>query len=196
MHFEAHLLYHVYNRGNNGLKLFYKPDHYYFFLGKMRLHLLPHCQLVAHCLMPNHFHFLLQPTLTGAMQNDSASSVRQPLVRGLATLLSSYTQALNPRLQRRGALFQPKTKSKLLAAAPYPLTCFHYIHQNPVRAGLAAELADWPYSSYRDFAGLRNGTLCDQQLAVSLLDLPASRSQFMIDSAQALDPELISGIKF
>ena len=126
MHFEAHLLYHVYNRGNNGLKLFYKPDHYYFFLGKMRLHLLPHCQLVAHCLMPNHFHFLLQPTLTGAMQNDSASSVRQPLVRGLATLLSSYTQALNPRLQRRGALFQPKTKSKLLAAAPYPLTCFHY----------------------------------------------------------------------
>ena len=196
MRFEANLLYHVYNRGNDGLQLFYEPDHYHFFLRKMRHSLLPHCQLLAYCLMPNHFHLLLQPNAGGAADGEASSTTRQPLTRGLATLLSSYTQALNPRLQRQGALFQPKTKSKLLAAAPYPLTCFHYIHQNPVRAGLSASLADWPYSSYRDFAGLRNGTLCDQELAAALLDLPTSRPQFVTESAQALDPDLVRAIRF
>ena len=40
----------------------------------------------------------------------------------------------------------------------------NYIHQNPVRAGLSKRLADWEYSSYRDYAGLRNGSLPEKTL--------------------------------
>ena len=51
----------------------------------------------------------------------------------------------------------------------YQLIAFHYIHQNPLNAGLVKKLADWHYSSYRDFAGLRNGTICDRVLAEQLI---------------------------
>lgn len=197
MRFEADALYQVYNRGNDGITVFYEPTDYHFFLHKMRAYLRPHCHLLAYCLMPNHFHFLLRPTLAGASDDESPSSVRQPLTRGLATLLSSYSQALNPRLQRRGALFQPKTKSKpldgLFQLAHYPATCFHYIHQNPVRAGLRPTLADWPYSSYRDYAGLRGGTLCNQRLAAELLGLPTGATAFIAESAASIDRERVRG---
>ena len=197
MRFEAHTLYHLYNRGNDGMTLFYGPADYGLFLRKIRHSLLPHCQLLAYCLMPNHFHLLLQPTEAGATDDDSTSSTRQPLTRGLATMLSSYSQALNLRLGRRGALFQPKSKIKALTgplqAAHYPLTCFHYIHQNPVRAGLSPTLADWPYSSYRDYAGLRAGTLCQQVIAAQLLDLPPDPVAFQREAAAAIAWERVRG---
>jgi hypothetical protein len=34
-----------------------------------------------------------------------------------------------------------------------------YIHLNPVAAGLVSKAEDWEFSSYRDYLGLRNGTL-------------------------------------
>ena len=197
MRFEAETLYHVYNRGNDGLTLFYTPEDYRLFLRKMRQYVLPHSQLLAYCLMPNHFHFLLWATPEGTADDDTTSSARQPLTRGLAGLLSTYAQVLNPRLQRRGALFQPKTKAKPLEGpllpGHYPLTCFHYIHQNPVRAGLAVALADWPYSSYRDYAGLRGGTLCHQALAADLLALPADTADFAAESTASIDWERVRG---
>ncbi|CAD5262907.1 conserved hypothetical protein [Imperialibacter sp. EC-SDR9] len=32
-------------------------------------------------------------------------------------------------------------------------------------------MEDWEFSSFRDYAGLRNGTLCDFRLAESILGL-------------------------
>jgi putative transposase len=105
---------------------------------------------------------------------------QQNLSRSIGTLLSSYTRAINKQEGRRGSLFRPKTKSKSgiidgfitingqhknLFFKPdnnYAATCFHYIHQNPVKANLSTTPEDWRYSSARDFAGLRNGTLCNQ----------------------------------
>lgn len=52
----------------------------------------------------------------------------------------------------------------------YALQCFHYIHENPVKASLVKVATDWPYSSARDYAGLRNGKLCNQELERQLLE--------------------------
>jgi putative transposase len=192
MHYESDSLYHVYNRGNNGQQLFFEPAHYHYFLRLFRQHVAPTVKPVAYCLMPNHFHFLLLTTAAGTQWDDSASSARQPMVRGLAKLLSTYSQALNQERGRQGALFQPKTKAKLLdgpfCEAGYPLLCFQYIHQNPLRAGLASSLADWPFSSYRDYAGLRSGTLCDQDVGRELLALPSEPVEFIAESTQMVDP--------
>ena len=100
--------------------------------------------------MPNHSHRVLQLTLAGTLPTpNSTSTTTQPLSRGIARLLSTYGQGLNQELGRQGSVFQPKTKGKLLdgpfCEAGYPAVCFHYLHQNPVRAGLADSLADWPY---------------------------------------------------
>jgi putative transposase len=198
MHYEADLLYHVYYRGNNGQQLFFRPEHYHYFLRLVRQHIAPQANLLAYCLMPNHFHLLLQPTATGTLPTPgSTSTTTQPLSRGIARLLSTYGQGLNQELGRLGSVFQPKTKGKVLdgpfCAAGYPAVCFHYLHQNPVRAGLAESLADWPYSSYRDYAGLRSGTLCQRGLGHLLLDLPTHPLEFARESVQLIDPARVRG---
>ncbi|MGI4742757.1 MAG: hypothetical protein ACRYG7_46965 [Janthinobacterium lividum] len=138
---------------------------------------------------------MLCPTLAGAKEALTTSSTKQPLTQGLAVALSSYTQGLNKETGNSGSVFQAKTKALLLPneARTYLQACFHYLHQNPVRARLTRHLADWPYSSYRDYAGLRMGTFCDQALAQELLDLPTNQASFQAEAEQAVDPDRIKG---
>ncbi len=55
-------LYHIYNQGNNNQIIFKKREDYLAFLYKTRTFLLSHCDILAYCLMPNHFHFLVNIT--------------------------------------------------------------------------------------------------------------------------------------
>jgi putative transposase len=50
----------------------------------------------------------------------------------------------------------------------YLQTCFRYIHNNPVKAALVEKETDWEFSSARDFAFLRNGTLINRNLCDQL----------------------------
>lgn len=59
MHFNAGEIYHVYNRGNNRQTIFFNDKNYLYFLGKVKKYLYPNCDILAWCLMPNHFHFLI-----------------------------------------------------------------------------------------------------------------------------------------
>lgn len=60
MYFEKDFLYHVYNRSND--KVFYTRENYLFFLRKVNALLKPNCEILAWCLMPNQFHFLILAT--------------------------------------------------------------------------------------------------------------------------------------
>jgi hypothetical protein len=46
----------------------------------------------------------------------------------------------------------------------------NYIHQNPIRARLSRKPVDWEYSSYRDYAGIRNGILTNKSLMAHYFD--------------------------
>ena len=112
---------------------------------------------------------------------------QQNLSNSIGILLRSYTRAINKQQDRSGSLFRKKTKSKSgiidgyitingknknLFFKPdnnYAAVCFDYIHQNPVKANLCEKAEDWRYSSAKDYASLRNGTLCNQQLTQKLL---------------------------
>lgn len=59
MQFVLSEIYHVYNRGNQQQPLFLHRDNYLYFLGKVRHHIAPSCDVLAWYLMPNHFHLLL-----------------------------------------------------------------------------------------------------------------------------------------
>lgn len=58
----------------------------------------------------------------------------------------------------------------------------HYIHQNPVKANLVKKMEDWDYSSFKDYCGLRNGSLCNKESAVRLLAI--NLDTFYTDSYQ------------
>jgi putative transposase len=65
MHFDQGEFYHVYNRGNNQQVIFFNERNYLFFLKKIREQLLPVSDIIAFCLMTNHFHFMLKATDEG-----------------------------------------------------------------------------------------------------------------------------------
>lgn len=117
----------------------------------------------------------------------NSSNLQQNLSQQIGTLLSGYTKAINKKHNRTGSLFRGKTKAKdgiideLMTVNgknrqyffrpdnDYILQCFKYIHQNPVKAGLVESPEDWEFSSAMDYKGIRNGTLCNYELARKLL---------------------------
>ena len=97
-------------------------------------------QLLSYCLMGNHYHFVVhtrQGRLSALMRH----------VNGI------YTQAFNRRHGKVGHLFQGRFKAILVDREAYLLQLCRYVELNPVRAGLVAQPADWPWSSYRAHVG-------------------------------------------
>jgi putative transposase len=110
-------------------------------------------------------------------------------------LLRSYTQAINKQQKRTGKLFREKTKAECINCPngitpsfyntsggtqlpidnpekEYPQVCFKYIHRNPVKAGLATDSMDWDFSSARDYAGVRRGSLVNKEIARQYIPNP------------------------
>ena len=59
MNFETGDIYHIYNQGNNRNPIFFSRENYLFFLNKINRHINPHADVIAWCLMPNHFHLMV-----------------------------------------------------------------------------------------------------------------------------------------
>ena len=173
MEFFADELYHIYNRGNNKQKIFFKPANYVFFLKKVRNFLMPQCDILAYCLMPNHFHLLINADNRTIGTRLIANQQKNVLSEAVRILLSSYTLAINKQNETTGSLFQQNTKAKCLAKGNnnYGYICMNYIHQNPMKAGLVKRLEDWEYSSFNDYCGNSSETMCNKELASQLLDL-------------------------
>ncbi len=183
MHFEPEHIYHVYNRGNNKIRIFFGPHNYLFLPRKVKQEWLRFCDIFCYCLMPNHFHFMLQAKTEACEDISLKGRVThlQNLSKTIGKTLSSYTQAINIQNQTTGNLFQKKTKAKCLTdvsmsahnytSCDYLINCFHYIHNNPLKATLVKQLKDWPYSSWLDYYGERNGNLCNKKLAMDRIGL-------------------------
>jgi hypothetical protein len=90
--------------------------------------------------MTNHYHLFVQT----AHGNLSA---------GMRQLNGVFTQWSNRRHRRSGHLFQGRYKGILVDSDAYFQEVCRYVVLNPVRAGMMADPADWPWSSYRATAG-------------------------------------------
>lgn len=194
MQFNPGEIYHIYNRGNNKQTIFFKEENYLYFLEKIRKYIYPNCDILAWCLMPNHFHFLIYANDKSCELIKEIPLPVSNLVEGFRLALSSYSKAINVQEHRTGNLFQQKTKSKSVYTdkEDYSLTAFHYIHQNPVKAGLVKKLQDWEFSSFKDYAEFRKGKLCNKQMAIEKLELQMEK--FVENSYLALDEKLVTEI--
>ncbi|HOZ77199.1 MAG TPA: hypothetical protein PLY34_04345 [Ferruginibacter sp.] len=167
--------YHIYNRGNNQQTIFFNQDNYLFFVKKLRTQILPVADILAYCLMPNHFHLIINANENSIQERESfGGKPMQELAYRIGTLQSSYAQAINKQNKTTGSLFQQKTKAKILSEdiegnkANYLDNCLLYVHYNPKKAGLVSDLSEWPFSSYFDYMGWRSGTLCNKDLLFQL----------------------------
>lgn len=177
MHLTEGEIYHVYNRGINREVIFPRRENYRFFLQGVQKWLKPRCDILAWCLMPNHFHFLIHANATTVPMIHDGSIDRQQFSQGVKQLLSSYAKAINKQEARVGNLFQQKTKAREVSNMDrdYPLTAFHYVHQNPMRAKMVSRMEDWEFSSFNEYLEKSPHQLCNRELAIELLDLNPAR---------------------
>lgn len=202
MKFTAGNIYHVYNEGNNRQPLFITNEDYLAFLGGIRNTIHTASDIISYTLMPNHFHLIIASDERSEKQVTQGGLILDTLTNKFRELLSQYAKSFNDRYSRSGSLFRQKTKSKCLST-PFDLQppwtvddiqqhCFHYIHQNPLHAGLVNKLEDWQFSSYPDFAGLRNDTLCNKELAAKYCSYQPST--FKTQSLLCIPEEIIPHI--
>jgi REP-associated tyrosine transposase len=95
-------------------------------------------RIACHCLMPNHYHLLVQ-TPDGN------------IARCMRHLNSVYTQRYNRRHEYDGPLFRGRYKSILVSDDSYLLQLVRYIHRNPIRSGIVRDMQKYPWSSYKGY---------------------------------------------
>ena len=136
--------YRVLSRGNEKREIFSEEGDYRQFLeilGRMAARF--RVEIHAYVLMKNHYHLLLR-------------TQEANLSRAIQWLGVSYSVWFNRAHDRSGHLFQGRFKSFLVQDDRYFLTMSYYIHGNPLRAGLAKRLSDYPWSSYPAYAHRRS----------------------------------------
>lgn len=153
--------YHIYNRGVEKRRIFQDREDYNTFIYYLKTYLSPpeelnkedkilrfnleknnlsnEVELLAFCLMPNHFHLLLH------------QKTKDGISKLMKQISNAYTQYFNKRYQRVGPLFQGKFKASKIDTDEYILHLSRYIHLNPI--GRGASLAEFEWSSYLDYLG-------------------------------------------
>lgn len=186
--FAVDSLYHIYNRGVEKRTIFLENGDYFRFIYNLyefndetpaenlyykRFALQSYeieshkskrkrsklVNIIAFCLMPNHFHFLLEQVAENG------------IVKFMHKLGIGYSMYFNKKYERVGGLFQGRFKAVLLADDAHFFYLPHYIHLNPLELFIpnlkekekkiniekALEfLKNYRWSSYLDFIGKKN----------------------------------------
>ena len=158
--------YHLYNKAVSGRKLFYTVMDYKRFLSKYKEYFSSYLETFAYCLIPNHFHFLVEvqeidEVFQGSLKNEKTSAARRLLSDEIETdkflsdqfrrFLSSHSLYVNKKYSYNGPLLLKKMKKTEVETDVkfYDLLC--YIHHNPIHHGLSKTFADWPFSSFGEY---------------------------------------------
>lgn len=172
--------YHIFNRANGWEKIFLREENYRYFIQQYQLYLGLYVDTYCYCLMPNHFHLLIRvkdekdlPTHQQQNLQGLGSAAGRQNLEGLSpqptpeTILSnqfsrffnSYAKAFNKENKRKGSLFMKNFKRKQVNDMGYLKKLVHYIHFNPVEAGLCQSPNEWVYSSYNGIAENKNSLI-------------------------------------
>lgn len=134
-------IYHIILRGVNKEAIFHDSEDREKFLDTLKFYKnVSEYELFAYCLMDNHVHLLIK-------------EVSDPLQIIIRRFSSSYVIWFNKKYMRCGHLFQERYRSEAVENDRYFLTVLRYIHQNPVKAGIAKRVRDYRWSSFSEYIG-------------------------------------------
>ncbi len=205
--FQTNLYYHVYNCGVEKRKIFQTQHDYRRFLeiiayyqhdqkisyaqlmeldaeAQSAYNLLNpkgletlRVKLLAYCLMPNHFHLLVQPFREGGISSF------------LADIQNSHTRYFNLKNDRVGSLLQGTYKAKGIADEESLIQVTRYVHLNPIVSSYRKEnstdevdkiasVENYPYSSYREWLNPDNSVLVDPEELLQWLKVFGGREKY------------------
>jgi REP element-mobilizing transposase RayT len=176
--FASGSIFHIYNRGNNKEKIFFDDQDYQAFLFRLGLCLgfseeelnfnlltsMPYSRiritntskdnfkLHAFCLMPNHFHLLLEQVGDQAVSNF------------MLKFSTSYSKYINKKYNRVGHIFQDQFKAVLIENNPQLMWTSAYIHMNAVKDKIVEHPKEYLWSSYNDYIGERSLPIVNKEI--------------------------------
>jgi len=134
-------IYHIMLRGINQQSIFEDDGDYDKFMDILSTYKRDiGYEIYAYCLMGNHVHLLMKEG-------------KEEISNTMKRIGTSYVHWYNWQYDRKGHLFQDRFKSEAVENDTYLLTALRYVHQNPVKAGLAKNGADYKWSSYMEYIG-------------------------------------------
>ncbi len=155
-YYAADSFYHIYNRGVEKREIFLDNQDYAVFLSLFKrylddkpstdsrgcefLYLNGGVEVIAFCVMPNHYHILLYQLKPEAVTK---------LLRAVNT---SYVIYFNKKYGRVGPLFQGKFKAVKIDDESYLQNMSRYIHRNP------PNYLSWEWSSLRYWTNEKNAS--------------------------------------
>ncbi len=178
-------IYHVYNRGVEKRSIFADKKDYLFFLSLLKISLSPDekqdylehtrvkdksesLELLAYCLMPNHFHLLIK-------QLDECS-----MTEFMRSISNAYVAYFNKKYKRVGSLFQGTYKAVLVDKDEYLVHLSRYIHMNPLE--IDRDLEKYPHSSYQYYLNIKNRpSWFDPAIVLEQFKTPKKYQKFVED---------------
>lgn len=132
--------------------------------------------VIAYCLMPNHFHFVLR------QEKDNG------IVSFINRLLTSYTKFFNTKHKRSGPLFDGRFKAVLVETDEQLLHLVRYVHLNPYSSAVVGsidDLSSYPWSSLAEYLDHgRDSGICDaKEMILSQFPNKEKFRKFIFDQA-------------
>jgi putative transposase len=184
-------IYHIYNRGLDSREIFkddedydcfqkilkkylgkyteevssrYKQERPYIRKHKQEMNLNQEIDLLAYCLLPDHFHLLIR------------QSTADGIVKLMRRLITNYVMYFNKKYKRKGNLFESVYRAVIVPNDMRLIELSRYIHLNPVsrvvrRYGLVEAVSGstpeyYMYSSYQNFLGTRHEEWLKQEVVL------------------------------
>ena len=195
--FKENSYYHIFNRGVEARSIFQDDQDFRAFLFYLYMYTTPleevkaeypklpmrlqsknlssEVKLLGYCLMPNHFHLLLQQK-----SKDAVAKLMKQSING-------YTIYFNQRNKRIGALMQGRYKAALIDNNDLLAQIWRFIHLNPVIAGIVENPRDYEWSSYGFFCGRKQPLECSTAVFESRFASPEEVEKFHQDKKDYLE---------
>jgi putative transposase len=171
---EGGEIYHVTTRSVRRQQLYRDFHDYEFFerlLGWVCADQKWRC--IAHCLMPNHYHTLVELT-------------EPNLSAGMHRLNFRYAVRFNQRYDLTGHVFERRFYSTPMESEEHLFEAARYIVLNPVRAQLCSHPGLWRWSSYRASVGRATSPFVSTERLISFFgDDPAVYATFVAEALAA-----------
>jgi putative transposase len=172
-------IYHVMLRGINRQTIFEEDEDKRKFLETLKKYMeISKFELYAYCLMDNHIHLLIK-------EKEESISV------SIKRISSSYVYWYNTKYERCGHLFQDRFKSEKIETELSFLRVLRYIHQNPLKSGLAKTVSDSRWTSIQEYAGNPHLVTVENGLSLFHTDRKIAMKQFAAYMAEESDEKFL-----